>query len=109
MRRARNFPPSSRHGRRTSRMRNDQTGRDQGIAAPAPLGQTRVPVPAATILAHPRHLGRVIVWMTGALVSFSVMAVSIRELGPTLSIIEMLCVRAACGLAIIGLVAAVRP
>ncbi|MEA2907392.1 MAG: hypothetical protein QOI12_4779 [Alphaproteobacteria bacterium] len=47
--------------------------------------------------------------MTGALLSFSVMAVSIRALSATLSIMEMLTVRAALGLAIIGIVVAVRP
>jgi drug/metabolite transporter (DMT)-like permease len=57
----------------------------------------------------PHHLGRVILWMTGALLSFSVMAVSIRELGGTLNVIEILTVRAALGLAIIGTVLATRP
>ncbi len=42
---------------------------------------------------HP--LVRVVLWMTGALLSFSVMAVSIRALSDTLSIIEILAVRAA--------------
>jgi drug/metabolite transporter (DMT)-like permease len=47
--------------------------------------------------------------MTGALLSFSVMAVSIRALSATLSIMEMLTARAALGLAIIGIVVAARP
>ena len=57
----------------------------------------------------PRQLARVVVWMTGALLSFSVMAVSIRELSATLSIMEILTVRAAIGLAIIGGIVAMRP
>ena len=57
----------------------------------------------------PRQLARVVVWMTGALLSFSVMAVSIRELSATLRIMEILTVRAAIGLAIIGGIVAMRP
>jgi drug/metabolite transporter (DMT)-like permease len=57
----------------------------------------------------PRQIARVVLWMTGALLSFSVMAVSIRALSATLSIIEILAVRAALGIAIIGVVVAARP
>jgi drug/metabolite transporter (DMT)-like permease len=48
-------------------------------------------------------------WMTGALLSFSAMAVSIRELSRTLSVFEMLTIRSAAGLAILLAVVAVRP
>jgi drug/metabolite transporter (DMT)-like permease len=47
--------------------------------------------------------------MTGALLSFSVMAVSIRGLWGPLTIIEILALRAAIGLAIIAAVAFARP
>jgi drug/metabolite transporter (DMT)-like permease len=47
--------------------------------------------------------------MTGTLLSFCVMAVAIRSLSGTLTILETLTVRAAIGLAIIGAVAALRP
>jgi drug/metabolite transporter (DMT)-like permease len=47
--------------------------------------------------------------MTGTLLSFSVMAVSIRSLSGTLSILEMLTVRSAVGLAIILVVMVARP
>jgi drug/metabolite transporter (DMT)-like permease len=56
-----------------------------------------------------RQLARVVAWMIGALLSFSVMAVSIRELWGTLTIMEMLTARAAIGLAIVGIAAAMRP
>jgi drug/metabolite transporter (DMT)-like permease len=56
-----------------------------------------------------RQLARVVLWMTGTLLSFCVMAVSIRALAGTLSIVEMLTVRAAVGLAIIATAVAVRP
>jgi drug/metabolite transporter (DMT)-like permease len=47
--------------------------------------------------------------MTGALLSFCVMAVAIRKLWGALSIMEILALRAALGLAIIGVVALIRP
>jgi len=57
----------------------------------------------------PRHLLVVVGWMTGALLSFSVMAVAIRGLSGTLSIVEILTVRAALGLAIVCAIMAARP
>jgi len=47
--------------------------------------------------------------MTGTLLSFSVMAIAIRGLSGALSILEILTVRAAVGLAIVGAVLALRP
>ena len=55
------------------------------------------------------NIARVLVWMTGALVAFSAMAVSVRELAGTLSIFEILAVRTAAGVAILLAVAAARP
>jgi drug/metabolite transporter (DMT)-like permease len=52
---------------------------------------------------------RVVLWMTGALLSFSVMAVSIRGLAGALSIMEILTVRSATGLVIVFAVLALRP
>ena len=56
----------------------------------------------------PRHLVRVVLWMTGALLSFSVMAVSIRTLAGTLSIMEILAVRTGLGLVVMAILAAMR-
>jgi drug/metabolite transporter (DMT)-like permease len=54
-----------------------------------------------------KNLFRVVLWMTGALLSFSAMAVSIRELAATLSIMEILAVRSGFGLVVMaGLTAA---
>jgi len=47
--------------------------------------------------------------MMGALLSFCVMAIAIRKLWGPLSIMEILALRAALGLAIVGVVAAFRP
>lgn len=56
-----------------------------------------------------RQLARVVLWMTGALLSFCVMAVAIRQLWGPLSIMEILALRAALGLAIVGVTAVIRP
>jgi drug/metabolite transporter (DMT)-like permease len=48
-----------------------------------------------------RDLVRAVLWMTGALLSFSTMAVSIRALSTSLRIIEILAIRNASGLAIL--------
>jgi drug/metabolite transporter (DMT)-like permease len=56
-----------------------------------------------------RQLARVVLWMVGALLSFCVMAVAIRKLSGPLTIMEILTLRAALGLIIVGTVALVRP
>jgi drug/metabolite transporter (DMT)-like permease len=60
-------------------------------------------------LASIRQLARVVLWMVGALLSFCLMAVAIRKLSGPLTVMEILALRAALGLAIIGLVAIFRP
>jgi len=52
---------------------------------------------------------RAVSWMIGALLSFSVMAVSVRELAGTLSIFEVLAVRSGLGLAILLAIGLARP
>jgi drug/metabolite transporter (DMT)-like permease len=88
-------------------MRNDKPGEDGAILPP--LRQTRIAKSPPIASTQPRHLGRVVLWMTGTLLSFSAMAVSIRELSRTLSVMEILVLRAGIGLAIVGVVAALRP
>lgn len=56
-----------------------------------------------------RQILVVVAWMTGTLLSFSVMAVAIRGLSGSLSIAEILTLRAAVGLAIVLAVMALRP
>jgi len=55
------------------------------------------------------HLGRVVFWMTGALLSFSAMAVSIRGLAGRLNIFEILSIRSACGLIVLLAIVATHP
>jgi drug/metabolite transporter (DMT)-like permease len=56
-----------------------------------------------------RHLLVVVGWMTGALLSFSLMAVAIRGLSSSLSILEILTLRSAVGLLIVLAILAMRP
>lgn len=56
------------------------------------------------------HIVRVVLWMAGALLSFSAMAVSIRELSRAgLSIFEIFTIRSGAALLILGLLLLVRP
>jgi drug/metabolite transporter (DMT)-like permease len=57
----------------------------------------------------PRQIVYVVLWMTGTLLSFSAMAVSIRELSTALNVMDMLAVRAGVGLIIVSTLAAIRP
>jgi drug/metabolite transporter (DMT)-like permease len=57
----------------------------------------------------PRQLLVVVLWMTGTLLSFSVMAIAIRGLSGVLSIVEILLLRATVGLVIVFAVLAMRP
>ena len=55
-------------------------------------------------------LARVVLWMVGTLLSFSVMAVSIRELAQAgLSIFEILAIRSGGALLVLLVLLAVRP
>lgn len=56
-----------------------------------------------------RHLGRVVFWMTGALLSFSVMAVSVRGLSGVLNTFEILTVRSGISLIVVLAALAVMP
>lgn len=59
-------------------------------------------------MAHP-HIGRVVFWMTGALLSFSASALAIRALGKTLNVFEMLSIRSALGVLILVTLVAAQP
>jgi drug/metabolite transporter (DMT)-like permease len=56
-----------------------------------------------------KNLFRVVLWMTGALLSFSAMAVSVRVLAGTVSVMEILALRAGIGLIVMASLAAARP
>jgi len=54
-------------------------------------------------------LGRVIFWMTGALLSFCAMAISIRGLAGKLNIFEILNIRSGCGVVVLVTLVVLRP
>jgi drug/metabolite transporter (DMT)-like permease len=55
------------------------------------------------------HIGRVVLWMTGALLSFSASALAIRALGKQLNTFEILTIRTAAGLFVLLMLAAAQP
>jgi drug/metabolite transporter (DMT)-like permease len=55
------------------------------------------------------NLGRVVFWMTGALLAFSLSAVSIRGLAGTLNVAEILSIRSGFGLIVLLALIAARP
>jgi drug/metabolite transporter (DMT)-like permease len=55
------------------------------------------------------QLGRVILWMTGALISFSVSALAIRALAEYLNVFEILTIRSGTGLFVLLALVAIRP
>src|ERR1700686_4634903 len=52
---------------------------------------------------------RVVLWMSGVLLAFSVMAISIRELAGVLNVFEILAIRSASGLTILFALVMARP
>lgn len=63
----------------------------------------------ADLSVQKQNIGRVVLWMSGALLSFSMMAVSIRELGGVLNVFEILAMRSASGVLFLGLLALANP
>ncbi|MGE0750183.1 MAG: DMT family transporter [Variibacter sp.] len=55
------------------------------------------------------NIARAVLWMCGTLLSFSIMAISIRALARTLSPFEILCLRSALGVVIFLLLLLLRP
>lgn len=57
----------------------------------------------------PHQLLRVVLWMSGALLAFSTLAVSVRVLATKLTVMEILAVRAGFGLCVMAVLAVFRP
>jgi len=57
----------------------------------------------------PKQLVRVVLWMTGALLSFSGMAISVRQLAGSVSIMEILTLRAGLGIVVLAALVIARP
>ena len=67
------------------------------------LGEPEQPPPRTS------NVPAAVLWMIGTLLSFSLMAISIRQLGGVLNLFELLMVRAVGGLAILLVVMALQP
>jgi drug/metabolite transporter (DMT)-like permease len=67
------------------------------------LGEPEQPAPGKS------NVPAAVFWMVGTLLSFSLMAISIRQLGGVLNLFELLVVRAVGGLAILLVVMALQP
>ncbi len=63
----------------------------------------------ASAFVKQRRIFTVIAWMMGALLSFSAMAVAIRELAHALSVFEILLFRSLSGVLVLGALALMRP
>jgi len=82
--------------------------RARGAARPRPRAFLHLSQPFKPVATS--KLARVVLWMVGALLSFSVMAISIRELARSgMSIFEILVFRSAVALLVLGILLAVRP
>jgi len=68
------------------------------------VGETDTPPPPKT-----SNVPAAVLWMLGTLLSFSLMAISVRQLGGVLNLFELLTVRAAGGLGILFIVMAAQP
>jgi drug/metabolite transporter (DMT)-like permease len=72
-------------------------------------GSARRTIVSADASGSPHNLKLVVFWVSGALVSFSAMAVALRELSRTLAVFDMLTLRNASSLAALILLALFRP
>jgi drug/metabolite transporter (DMT)-like permease len=79
------------------------------VVSPVEAGALGEPEPPDASLPKRTNLPAVILWMTGTLLAFSVMAVSVRQLSGFLNLFEILMVRSVGGLAILLAIAMMRP
>src|SRR5262249_52166193 len=96
---ARSFRRSKKRDRKASPTRSSQ------VRSRPDLSQALRPEDCRVA---PKNIVRVVLWMTGALLSFSAMAVSVRGLAATRGVMEILALRAGLGLIIVGSLAALR-
>ena len=67
------------------------------------------PEPRKPLLPRNSNVPAAVAWMVGTLLSFSLMAISVRQLGGVLNLFELLTVRAVGGLGILFVVMAAQP
>src|SRR5215213_1283705 len=106
MRPASSSLPSTRRGRKTSRTPNNK---DTCVVTPVEAGALGDPEPPKSVVPRSSNLPAAILWMVGTLLSFSLMAISVRQLGGVLNLFELLMVRSVGGLVILLMVMAAQP
>jgi drug/metabolite transporter (DMT)-like permease len=79
------------------------------VIQPVEAGALGEPEPPEAELPKRTNLPAVILWMTGTLLSFSLMAISVRQLGGVLNLFEILMVRSIGGLSVLLIVMATQP
>jgi drug/metabolite transporter (DMT)-like permease len=79
------------------------------VVQPVEAGELGAPEPPGTEAPKRSNLLAVVLWMTGTLLAFSLMAISVRQLGGVLNLFELLMARSFGGLLILLVVMAMRP
>jgi drug/metabolite transporter (DMT)-like permease len=79
------------------------------VTTPVESGALGSPGPPKPLLPRTSNIPAAVAWMVGTLLSFSLMAISVRQLGGVLNLFELLMVRAVGGLVLLLAVMAAQP
>jgi drug/metabolite transporter (DMT)-like permease len=79
------------------------------VVTPVESGALGNPGPPKPLLPRTSNVPAAVAWMVGTLLSFSLMAISVRQLGGVLNLFELLMVRAVGGLVLLLAVMAAQP
>jgi len=79
------------------------------VVTPVEAEALGTPEPPKPLLPRNSNVPAAVAWMVGTLLSFSLMAISVRQLGGTLNLFELLTVRAVGGLGILFVVMTAQP
>jgi len=79
------------------------------VVTPVEAEALGTPEPRKPLLPRNSNVPAAVAWMVGTLLSFSLMAISVRQLGGVLNLFELLTVRAVGGLGILFVVMAAQP
>jgi drug/metabolite transporter (DMT)-like permease len=79
------------------------------VVTPVEAEALGTPEPPKPLLPRTSNVPAAVAWMVGTLLSFSLMAISVRQLGGTLNLFELLTVRAVGGLGILFVVMTAQP
>jgi drug/metabolite transporter (DMT)-like permease len=79
------------------------------VVTPVEAEAVGTPEPPKPLLPRKSNVPAAVAWMVGTLFSFSLMAISVRQLGGVLNLFELLTVRAVGGLGLLFVVMAAQP